>query len=114
MEKGRIGESYCLTNTAANMRSKDLIEMIGRIAGVEGVATREVSPKVMLRVARLAELWSRITGKPPLTTYKNTMYILAGKFRRCQQGRNGTWHAQSPIEQAIEDLHRLVQENGYV
>ena len=114
MEKGRIGESYCLTNTAANMRSKDLIEMIGRIAGVEGVATREVSPKVMLRVARLMELWSRITGKPPLTTYKNTMYILQENFVDASKAVTELGMPQSPIEQAIEDSIAWFRENGYV
>ena len=34
MEKGRIGESYILANKAGNMPNKELLTMIGRIAGV--------------------------------------------------------------------------------
>ncbi len=114
MEKGRIGESYCLTNTAANMSSKDLLEMIGRIAGVEGVATREVPAKMMLRVARLMELWSKITGKAPLTTYKNSLYILQEHFVDANKAVTELGMPQSPVEQAIEDSITWFRENGYV
>ena len=114
MEKGRIGESYCLTNTSANMHSKDLLEMIGRIAGVEGVATREVPANMMLRVARLMELWSKITGKAPMTTYKNTMFILQENFVDATKAVTELGMPQSPIEQAIEDSINWFRENGYV
>ena len=114
MEKGRIGESYCLTNTSANMHSKDLLEMIGRIAGVEGVATREVPANMMLRVARLMELWSKITGKAPMTTYKNTMFILQENFVDATKAVTELGLPQSPIEQAIEDSINWFRENGYV
>ncbi|MBK6739914.1 MAG: NAD-dependent epimerase/dehydratase family protein [Haliea sp.] len=59
MEKGRIGESYILANKNGNMTNKEVLTMIGRIAGVPNVATTEVSGKIMLRVAKAAELWSR-------------------------------------------------------
>ena len=114
MEKGRIGESYCLTNTAANMHTRELIEMVGRIAGVEGVATREISPKVMLRAARLMELWSKISGKPPMTTYKNTLYILQENFVDASKAVKELGMPQSPIEQAIEDSINWFRQNGYV
>jgi len=114
MEKGRIGESYCLTNTAANMRTKELLEMIGRIAGVEGIATREVPAKVMLRVARVMELWSKITGKAPLTTYKNSLYVLQEHFVDASKAVTELGMPQSPIEQAIEDSINWFRENGYV
>jgi dihydroflavonol-4-reductase len=114
MQKGRVGESYCLTNTAANMRSKELLEMIGRIAGVEGVATREVPAKVMLRVARLMEFWSKISGKAPLTTYKNSLYILQENFVDATKAVTELGLPQSPIEQAIDDSINWFRENGYV
>jgi dihydroflavonol-4-reductase len=114
MEKGRIGESYCLTNTDANMSSKALIEMVGRIAGVEGVATREIPAKMMLRAARLMELWSKITGKAPMTTYKNTVYILQENFVDSSKAVRELGMPQSPIEPAIEESIRWFRENGYV
>ena len=114
MEKGRIGESYCLTNTAANMSSKELLEMIGRIAGVEGVATREVPAKMMLRVARLMELWSKITGKAPLTTYKNSLYILQEHFVDANKAVTELGMPQSPVEQAIGDSITWFRSSCYV
>tara|TARA_R110002049_G_scaffold10787_6_gene52388 strand:- start:3498 stop:4490 length:993 start_codon:yes stop_codon:yes gene_type:complete len=114
MEKGRIGESYCLTNTEANMSSKALIEMVGRIAGIDGVATRELPPKVLLRAARLMELWSKVTGKAPMTTYKNTVYILQENFVDSSKAVRELGMPQSPIEQAIEDSISWFRENGYV
>ncbi len=114
MDKGRIGESYCLTNTAGNMRSKEFIEMIGRIAGVEGVATKEVSPRMMLGAARVMEFWSKITGRPPLTTYKNTMYILQENFVDASKAVEELGMPQSPVEAAIEESINWFRENGYV
>ena len=113
MEKGRIGESYCLANTEANTTNKDLLTLIGKIAGVEGVATQEVSAKVMLRVARLMELWSKISGKAPMTTYKNTMYILQESYVDATKAVTELGLPQSPIETAIEDAINWFRENGY-
>ena len=114
MQKGGIGESYCLTNTAANMPSKELMELIGRIAGVGGVATREVPAKMMLRAARLIELWSKISGKAPITTYKNTLYVLQENYVDASKAVTELGMPQSPIEQAIEDSIRWFRQNGYV
>ena len=90
------------------------MELTGRIAGVEGVATREVPAKVMLRVARLMELWSKITGKAPLTTYKNSLYVLQEHFVDASKAVTELGMPQSPIEQAIEDSINWFRENGYV
>jgi dihydroflavonol-4-reductase len=62
MAKGRIGESYILGNSEANMSNREFLELIARIAGVANVATREVSRTMMLRVARMAEVISKFTG----------------------------------------------------
>jgi len=113
MEKGRIGESYCLANTEANIGNEDLLRMIGRIAGVEGVATREVSAKAMLRVARLMECWAKISGRPPVTTYKNTLYVLQESFVDATKAVTELGMPQSPIEQAIEDAIDWFREHGY-
>lgn len=113
MDKGGVGESYALANTQANSSHKDLLQLIGRIAGVEGVATQEVSAKVMLRVARLMEFWAGITGKAPLTTYKNTMYVLQECYMDSSRAVAELGMPQSPIEQAIEDAINWFRENGY-
>jgi dihydroflavonol-4-reductase len=113
MEKGRLGESYALANTDANSHNRDLLQMIGRIAGVDGVATKEVSGKVMLRVARAMELWAKISGRPPMTTYKNTMYVLQECFMDSSKAVSELGMPQSPIEQAIADAIDWFREHGY-
>ena len=113
MDKGRVGESYALANTEANSSHHDLLQLIGRIAGVEGVATQEVSASVMLRVARLMEFWAGITGRPPLTTYKNTMYVLQECYMDSSRAVAELGMPQSPIEQAIEDSINWFREHGY-
>ncbi|MCR9105719.1 MAG: SDR family oxidoreductase [Gammaproteobacteria bacterium] len=113
MEKGRIGESYILANKEGNMTNKEFLTLVGRIAGVEGVATREVSGKVMLRVAKMAELWSKITGKAPVTTYKNTMYVLQHGYVDPSKAIAELGLPQTPIETAVKDSIAWFRENGY-
>jgi dihydroflavonol-4-reductase len=114
MEKGRVGEAYCLANTEANISQRDLLKLIGRIAGVEGVAEREVPEKVMLRAARVMEWWSKITGKAPTTTYKNTLFALQECYVDSSKAVNELGMPQSPIEQAIEDSITWFREHDYV
>lgn len=113
MEKGRIGESYCLANTEANMSNKDILTLIGEIAGVENVATQEVSAKVMLRVAWLMEMWSKVSGKAPMTTVKNTTYILQEGYVDATKAVTELGLPQSPVDQAIKDSIEWFRANGY-
>ena len=114
MEKGRIGESYILANRDANMSNKEFLTLIGEIAGVEGVAKNEVAGKVMLRVAKIAELISKVTGRAPITTYKNTMYVLQHGYVDPSKAIEELGLPQSPIEDAVRDSIAWFRENGYV
>lgn len=114
MEKGRIGESYILANRDANMTSRAFLQLIGEIGGIEDVATKEISGDLMLRVAKLAELWSKITGKAPMTTYKNTMYALQHGYVDPTKAIEELGLPQTPIETAVRDSIAWFRENGYV
>ncbi|KZX57131.1 hypothetical protein A3709_05070 [Halioglobus sp. HI00S01] len=114
MDKGRIGESYILANREGNMCNLDFLQLIGRIAGVDNVATTEVSGKVMLRVARLAEIWSSITGKAPMTTVKNTRYVLQHGYVNPTKAIEELGLPQTPIETAVRDSVEWFRANGYV
>ncbi|QFU77282.1 NAD-dependent epimerase/dehydratase family protein [Halioglobus maricola] len=114
MEKGRVGESYILANREGNMANQDFLQMIGRIAGVDNVATTEVSGKMMLRVAKLAELWTSITGKAPMTTVKNTRYILQHGYVNPTKAIEELGLPQTPIETAVRDSVEWFRANGYV
>jgi dihydroflavonol-4-reductase len=113
MEKGRIGESYLLANHEGNMTQKDLLTLIGRVADVGDVASRQVSRRTMLTVARLAEMWSKVTGKAPITTYKNTLFALQHCYVDPRKAVEELGMPQTPIETAVADAVKWFRENGY-
>ncbi len=114
MEKGRIGESYILSNRAGNMTNRELLTLIGKIAGVANVAKNEVSGTMMLRVAKLVEAWSKVSGRAPITTYKNTRYVLQHGYVDPTKAIEELGLPQTPLETAIADSVRWFRENGYV
>ena len=113
MEKGRIGESYILANKDGNMPNKELLTVIGKIAGVSNVAQTEVSGNVMLRVAKFAEMWSKISGRAPITTYKNTRYVLQHGYVDPAKAVQELGLPQTPIETAVADSVKWFRDNGY-
>ena len=113
MDKGRIGESYILANSDGNMTNREFLTMVGEIAGVPNVATTEVSGKTMLRVAKAVEMLSRLTGRAPMTTYKNTLYILQHGYVDSSKAVRELGLPQTPIETAIGDSVEWFRENGY-
>jgi len=113
MDKGRIGQSYVLANREANMTHKEFLGLIGRIAGVEGVATNEISGKTMLRVSRLLEFIAKITGKAPATTYKNTLFALQHCYVDPTKAIEELGLPQTPIETAVADSIAWFREHGY-
>ena len=113
MEKGGIGESYILANSAGNMSNKEFLTLIGQVAGVDNVAKNEVAGKMMMRVARLAELWSKISGKAPMTTVKNTRYILNHGYVDPAKAVRDLGLPQTPIETAVADSVQWFRDNDY-
>ncbi len=114
MEKGRIGEAYVLANKDANMSQKDLAQLVGRVANVPDVATKEVPPWIMKLAARLMETWAGISGKPPLTTYKTSMFAMQNVFVDPSKAIEELGLPQTPIETAIEDAVKWFRDNNYV
>ena len=113
MDKGRVGESYLLANLEANMTNKELLTLIGKIAGVDKVASREISTKTMLRVARVAEFISKITGRAPITTYKNSMFVTQHCYVDPSKAIEELGLPQTPIDTAIRDAVEWFRANGY-
>ena len=113
MEKGRIGQAYLLANKEGNMSNKDFLSLIGRVAGVPDVATKEVSVSTMLRVAKVMELWSKITGKAPMTTYKNTLFVTKHCYVDPSKAIDELGLPQTPIEIAVADSVEWFRANGY-
>ena len=113
MDKGRIGESYILANKEANMTNKEFLSLIGRVAGVDKVASREISTKTMLRVARVAEFISKITGRAPVTTYKNSLFVTQHCYVDPSKAIEELGLPQTPIETAVRDAVAWFREHGY-
>ena len=113
MDRGRIGESYILGNKEANMSNREFLTLIGRIAGVDKVATREVSAKTMLRVARIAEFISKLTGRAPVTTYKNSLFVMQHFYVDPGKAIEELGLPQTPIETAVRDSIDWFRANGY-
>ena len=114
MEKGRIGESYILANKSGNMTNKEMLSLIGRVSGVADVAKNEVAGSMMLRVARIVEAWSKVTGRAPMTTYKNTRYVLQHGYVDPSKAIEELGLPQTPIDTAVADSVKWFRENGYV
>ena len=113
MEKGRIGESYILGNSQSNMSNREFLQLVGRIAGVDDVATREVSESMMLRVARIGELFSKLTGRAPPTTVKNTRFVMEHFYVDASKAVDELGMPQTPIETAVRDAVEWFRANGY-
>ena len=113
MDRGRIGESYILGNKEANMSNREFLTLIGRIAGVDKVATREVSAKTMLRVARIAEFISKLTGRAPVTTYKNSLFVMQHFYVDPGKAIEELGLPQTPIDTAVRDSIDWFRANGY-
>lgn len=114
MEKGRIGEAYLLANKEGNMSQKDLARLVGKVAGVPDVATKEVAPWIMKTAARVMEIWANISGNPPMTTYKTSMYAMQEIYVDPSKAINELGMPQTPIETAVEDAASWFRENDYV
>jgi dihydroflavonol-4-reductase len=113
MEKGRIGQSYCLTNKEGNMTNKQILDLIGGVANVPDVAKTEVSGKMMMGVAHVVEAISKVTGRAPMTTVKNTRYVLQHGYVDPSKAIEELGLPQTPIETAVTDAVKWFRDNNY-
>lgn len=114
MDKGQTGESYILANQDGNKTHQEFLQLIGRVGNIENCGTREVAGSTMLQVARLMELWSRISGRAPMTTEKNTQFALQECFVSPAKAISELGLPQTPIETAVADSIAWFREHGYV
>lgn len=59
-------------------------------------------------------IWSGISGKAPITTYKNTMYAIQHFYADPSKAINELGLPQTPIETAVKDAVDWFRANGYV
>lgn len=114
MEKGRIGESYLLGNSDTNMTNREFLQLVAKVTGVPNVAVKEIPGKVMLTASRFIEGWSKLSGRPASTTYKNTLFVLQHCYIDATKAITELGLPQTPIEKAIIDSAEWFRANGYV
>ena len=114
MEKGKIGETYLLSNKDGNISQREFARLVGDIAQVPNVAVKEISPGVMKTVAKFLEAWSFFTDRPPLTTVRNSMYALREVYSDPTKAIQELGLPQTPIEIAVKDSIDWFRDNGYV
>ncbi len=114
MEKGEIGDSYILGNAQGNLTHREFAQMVGRIAGVDGVAEKQISDSMMLRVGKLMDVYSNLTGREPMTTLANSRYALSKPFVDPSKAIEKLGLPQSSLEQAVQDSIDWFRANGYV
>ena len=95
------------------LRESSRLHLVGGIAGDNKVASREVGHTTMLRVAKLMEFWSKITGRAPMTTYKNTLFALQHCYVDASRAVEELGMPQTPIETAVRDSIDWFRANGY-
>ena len=78
------------------------------------MAKNEFSGKTMLRVAKVVEAISKSTGRAPMTTYKNTFYVLQHGYVDSSKAIAELGLPQTPIETAVRDSVQWFRNNGYV
>lgn len=114
MEKGRIGESYILGNRDANMTTRDFLRLVGEHAGIPNIASKQISPKTMLMAAHVAEFWSKLSGREPFATVKNTRFALKHCYVDPSKAIAELGLPQTPIDTAIKDAIEWFREHNYV
>jgi len=110
-QRGRVGERYILGG-----ENLSLGEILRRIAGIVGrrPPTLQLPIPLLWPVAAVAELWGRVTGKEPMTTFdglrmaRKKMY-----FSSAKAGRELGYHAR-PVEQALADAIEWFKTQGMV
>lgn len=114
MAKGRIGQNYLLSNKAGNMSQADFARMVGKVAGVDNVATQEIPAWALGASGRVMEAWANISGKTPMTTYKTSMYAMQKIYVDPAKAITELGLPQTPIETAVKDSAQWFRDNGYV
>jgi dihydroflavonol-4-reductase len=106
-ERGREGERYILGGT--DMSLKEILTMIAEIVGRRPPRIR-LSPRVMLPVAHLAELFTRLRGcGEPLLTVDGLRMSQHHMYFSSEKAMRELGHKPRPVREALEEAVRWFQ-----
>ncbi|MGH7968241.1 MAG: hopanoid-associated sugar epimerase [Limisphaerales bacterium] len=112
-EKGRPGERYILGHAEGNWTLNQAFQALQKITGVPAPRLR-VPYFVALGAARINELVSSFTGKPPKAPVAGVRMARYKMFFNPAKAIRELGLPQTPPEQALADAVNWFRSNGYV
>lgn len=108
--KGRIGEKYILG--AHNVTLREFLNLLSELTGIPAPRVKlPVAPIIM--IAHIADLISRITGRPPFIPLEGVKMSRHLMFFSAEKAVKELGLPQQPLEIAVRDAVKWYIENGY-
>ncbi len=112
-KKGRTGEKYVLGNL--NVTMKELMELVYKIAGLEGRRVLFKVPKSILKLTSyfLTFLSDHVTHRPPLSSPADIAYVSQYLYFDNTKARTELGLEFRPIEDSLREAIDWFREKGY-
>ena len=102
---------------AARLQRKRTGARCGRCAAATASTSGPALPpqiSSIKAVARAMELWADITKRPPITTYKTSLFAMQRVYVDPAKAINELGMPQTPVATALADAVQWYRDNGYV
>jgi dihydroflavonol-4-reductase len=110
-DKGKPGRCYILGGD--NMTLKALIELVGRISGVERKLFR-MPHLAVLPVAYVSEAIAQVTRKAPLATLDEVRLARHKMYFSSQRAKDELGYQARPAAEAVRDAVQWFEDHGYL
>lgn len=111
-EKGKVGESYCLTNQ--NVKMKEFLDLVMDVTGVR-IKLRKIPIRVAIGMGYLLEYRSdNVTHQRPVISGKALRYAKQYLFYDNTKAKEELGLEFTPIEESIRRAVEWFKENGYI
>ncbi len=109
-EKGKFGERYILGGD--NLSLKNILDEIDVITGEKQTRIR-LPHNLVLPIAQVMELWSKITGKEPRATVDGVRMSKKQMYFSSDKAITQLSYKPRPAMEALKDAIGWFKENGY-
>ena len=111
-EKGRVGESYCLTNR--NLQMKEFLDLVGKVTGMR-MKLRKIPINVAIGLGYMLEYRSdTVTHQRPVISGKALRYARQHLYYDNTKAKTELGLEFTPIEDSIRRAIEWFRENGYI
>ncbi|NJN42698.1 MAG: NAD-dependent epimerase/dehydratase family protein [Flammeovirgaceae bacterium] len=112
LERGRLGESYILGGE--NLSFKDAVKKIATAVGQPDYPKFVMPDFVLKTIGRFSDLYSSVSGKPVQLTYPMARVACDDHYFSSEKAIRELGLPQTPLEEAVKELHRWFKENNYL